>query len=135
MQGGLLNYIIMKTIISARRDILLDVQGSNVWSGQQVQSFNADAISWGALGQQVRVASSLRNRMSTPLTSAPQLYSPSGRYAIVPFSILIGLAVPLPFWIVHRYFPKLGANVSAPSGMPQNPSFEILNAGSSLLLI
>lgn len=88
--GGLLNYIIMKTIISARRDILLDVQGSNVWSGQQVQSFNADAISWGALGQ--------------------QLYSPSGRYAIVPFSILIGLAVPLPFWIVHRYFPKLGAN-------------------------
>ena len=57
MQGGLLNYIIMKTIISARRDILLDVQGSNVWSGQQVQSFNADAISWGALGQQVCAAS------------------------------------------------------------------------------
>ena len=73
--------------------------------------------------------------VDTPLTSPPQLYSPSGRYAIVPFSILIGLAVPLPFWIVHRYFPKLGANVSAPSGIPQNCSFEILNAGSSLLLI
>ncbi|KAF8234949.1 peptide transporter MTD1 [Tricholoma matsutake] len=88
--GGLLNYVIMKVIISSRREILLEVQGSNVWSGQQVQSFNSNAISWGALGN--------------------RLYAPGGRYAIVPFSILIGLAVPIPFWVIHRRFPKLGAN-------------------------
>ncbi|KAK7046341.1 peptide transporter MTD1 [Favolaschia claudopus] len=88
--GGLLNYVIMKVIVSSHREILLDVQGSNIWSGQQVQSFNADAVSWGALGN--------------------ILYAPSGRYGIVPFSILIGLAVPVPFYIVHRFFPKLGAN-------------------------
>ncbi|KAG6898080.1 hypothetical protein C0992_006000 [Termitomyces sp. T32_za158] len=88
--GGLLNYVIMKVIINTHREILLDVQGSNVWSGQQVQSFNSDAISWGALGN--------------------VLYAPGGRYSIVPFSILIGLAVPIPFWILHRFFPKLGAN-------------------------
>ncbi|KAJ7764356.1 OPT oligopeptide transporter protein-domain-containing protein [Mycena metata] len=88
--GGLLNYVIMKVIITSHREILLDVQGSNIWSGQQVQSFNADAVSWGALGN--------------------ILYAPSGRYGIVPFSILIGLIVPVPFWIVHQYFPKLGAN-------------------------
>ncbi|KAF8182489.1 peptide transporter MTD1 [Mycena galopus ATCC 62051] len=88
--GSLLNYVIMKVIISSHREILLDVQGSNIWSGQQVQTFNADAVSWGALGN--------------------ILYAPSGRYGIVPFSILIGLVVPVPFWIVHRFFPKLGAN-------------------------
>lgn len=88
--GGLLNYIIMKVIIDARRDILLDVQGTNIWSGQQVQSFNSNAVTWGALGG--------------------PLYSPSGRYGIVPLSILIGLAIPIPFWIVHKYFPKLGAD-------------------------
>ncbi|KAG6860795.1 hypothetical protein C0995_007505 [Termitomyces sp. Mi166 len=88
--GGLLNYVIMKVIVNSRREILLDVQGSNVWSGQQVQSFNSDAISWGALGN--------------------VLYAPGGRYSIVPFSILIGLAVPVPFWLLHRLFPKLGAN-------------------------
>ncbi|TCD60776.1 hypothetical protein EIP91_009533, partial [Steccherinum ochraceum] len=88
--GGLLNYIIMKVIIVAQRDILLDVQGSNVWSGQQVQSYNSDAITWGALGN--------------------HLYTPSGRYGIVPMSIIIGLAIPLPFWLVHLKFPKLGAN-------------------------
>ncbi|KAG6915154.1 hypothetical protein DXG01_012971 [Tephrocybe rancida] len=81
--GGLLNYVIMKVIIDSRREILLDIQGSNV-------SFNSNAISWGALGN--------------------LLYAPGGRYAIVPFSVLIGLAVPLPFWLIHRYFPKLGAN-------------------------
>ncbi|PAV19472.1 OPT oligopeptide transporter [Pyrrhoderma noxium] len=88
--GGLLNYVIMRVIIDAQRVVLLDVQGTNVWSGQQVQSFNADAVSWGALGN--------------------KLYTPSGRYGIVPLSILIGLAVPIPFWLVHQKFPKLGAN-------------------------
>ncbi|KAL0953014.1 hypothetical protein HGRIS_007218 [Hohenbuehelia grisea] len=88
--GGLLNYVIMKVILTTRREILLDVQGSNVWSGQQVQSFNSNAISWGALGN--------------------DLYAPGGRYWLVPFAVLIGLAVPLPFWLVHRFYPKLGAN-------------------------
>ncbi|KAJ3513900.1 hypothetical protein NLJ89_g2700 [Agrocybe chaxingu] len=87
--GGLLNYIIMKVIIGSHREILLDVQGSNIWSGQQVQSFNSDAVSWGALGN--------------------LLYAPDGRYGIVPFSILIGLAVPVPFWIIHQFWPKSGA--------------------------
>ncbi|KJA26691.1 hypothetical protein HYPSUDRAFT_132645 [Hypholoma sublateritium FD-334 SS-4] len=88
--GGLLNYVIMKSIIKSRREILLSVQGTNVWSGQQVQSFNSNAISWGALGS--------------------ILYAPGGRYVIVPFGILIGLAVPIPFWLLHRKFPKLGAD-------------------------
>ncbi|KAI0071867.1 peptide transporter MTD1 [Panus rudis PR-1116 ss-1] len=88
--GGLLNYIIMKVIIDAQHDILLDVQGSNVWSGQQVQSFNSDAITWGALGN--------------------HLYAPTGRYGIIPFSILIGLAVPIPFWLLHKWNPHIKAD-------------------------
>lgn len=41
----------MRTVIDSHREILLDVQGSNIWSGQQVQSYNSDAIAWGALGK------------------------------------------------------------------------------------
>jgi hypothetical protein len=41
----------MRTVISGNRDILLDTQGTNVWSGQQVQSYNSGAIAWGALGK------------------------------------------------------------------------------------
>ncbi|EEB93972.1 hypothetical protein MPER_07300 [Moniliophthora perniciosa FA553] len=61
--GALLNFIIMKIVISANRDILLSVQGTNVWSGAVVQSFNR--IAWGAL--------------------AKHLYSPSGRYGVSSF--------------------------------------------------
>ncbi|KAJ4480874.1 OPT oligopeptide transporter [Lentinula aciculospora] len=84
--GALLNYLIMKIVIASNREILLSVQGTNVWSGAAIQSFNSDAISWGAL--------------------AKQLYTPSGRYGIVPMSILIGLVVPIPFWLLHRKWPK-----------------------------
>jgi hypothetical protein len=49
--GALLNFVMMRTILDAHRDVLLDVQGTNVWSGQQVQSYNSAAIAWGALGK------------------------------------------------------------------------------------
>ncbi|KAJ7492455.1 OPT oligopeptide transporter [Mycena latifolia] len=84
--GALINYIIMKSIIASHRDILTSVQGTNTWSGAGVQSFNSDAIAWGAL--------------------AKQLYSPGSTYGIVPLSIIIGLFVPVPFYLLHRYFPK-----------------------------
>ncbi|KAK4052815.1 hypothetical protein OIV83_002102 [Microbotryomycetes sp. JL201] len=85
--GAILQLILMKTIISAQREILLDVQGSNIWSGQQVQSFNSQAVTWGALAQ--------------------SMYAPGSRYFIVPMSIIIGLFVPIPFWILHKFFPKM----------------------------
>ncbi|KAJ7070868.1 OPT oligopeptide transporter [Mycena amicta] len=84
--GALINYVIMRVIVSTHRDILLSVQGTNTWSGAGIQSFNSDAIAWGALSK--------------------QLYSPSSTYGIVPLSIIIGLFVPIPFFILHRYFPK-----------------------------
>ncbi|THU98300.1 hypothetical protein K435DRAFT_856838 [Dendrothele bispora CBS 962.96] len=73
--GGLLNYVyvIMKIVINAHRKILLDVQGSN-WSGQQVQTFDADAVTWGALGNTI--------------------YTPNGRY---------GLGAPIPFFVLHKW--------------------------------
>jgi hypothetical protein len=41
----------MKIIIATHAPVLRDVQGTNIWSGQQVQSFNSAAIAWGALGK------------------------------------------------------------------------------------
>ncbi|BGP57708.1 hypothetical protein JCM8202_005492 [Rhodotorula sphaerocarpa] len=88
--GAILQLIIMKDIVAAQRPLLLSTQGSNIWSGQQVQSFNSQAVSWGAL--------------------AKSFYGPGSPYAIIPYSILIGLACPLPFYVLHRFFPKAGFN-------------------------
>ncbi|EIN08007.1 OPT oligopeptide transporter [Punctularia strigosozonata HHB-11173 SS5] len=88
--GGVLNYVIMRTVLSSQRDILLDVQGSNVWSGQQVQSYNSDAIAWGALGK--------------------PLYATGTRYGFVPYMLLAGLGFPIPFWWLHKKYPNFGWN-------------------------
>ncbi|GAA5847863.1 hypothetical protein JCM9279_006672 [Rhodotorula babjevae] len=88
--GAILQLVIMKQIISSHRELLTDVQGNNFWSGQNVQSFNTEAVTWGAL--------------------AKHMYGPSSTYFIIPMAILIGLACPLPFYAAHRFFPRLGAD-------------------------
>ncbi|PFH46431.1 hypothetical protein AMATHDRAFT_77677 [Amanita thiersii Skay4041] len=88
--GGLLNFVIMKTVLGSQRDVLRDVQGTNVWSGQQVQAYNSDAIAWGALGK--------------------PLYAPGTRYGFVPYMLIAGLGFPVPFWLLHKKYPKVGFN-------------------------
>ncbi|KAG1725474.1 OPT oligopeptide transporter protein-domain-containing protein [Suillus paluster] len=90
--GAVLNYVLMNSIIDSQREILLSVQGTNIWSGQQPQSYNSQAIAWGGL--------------------AHELFSTGQRYQWVPLSYLIGLVAPLPFWIIHRYWPKLRMDYS-----------------------
>ncbi|SCZ88962.1 BZ3500_MvSof-1268-A1-R1_Chr1-1g00858 [Microbotryum saponariae] len=85
--GAILQLVVMKSIINSQRAVLLSVQGTNIWSGQQVQSYNSQAVAWGAL--------------------AKSMYAPGRPYFIIPVSIVIGLFVPLPFWVGHKFFPKL----------------------------
>ncbi|GAA5912995.1 hypothetical protein JCM6882_008892 [Rhodosporidiobolus microsporus] len=89
--GGIIQIALAKQLLKQKRDILLDPQGTNLWSGQNVQTVNAQAVTWGAL--------------------AKHMYSPSSTYAIIPFAVLIGFAVPVPFYILHRLYPKLRANL------------------------
>jgi hypothetical protein len=39
----------MNSIIDNQRPILLSVEGTNIWSGQQPQQYNSQAIAWGGL--------------------------------------------------------------------------------------
>lgn len=80
----------MRVVLTANREVLLDVQGTSVWSGQQVQSYNSGAISWGALGK--------------------PLYAPGTRYGWIPWTIVAGLGFPIPFYVLHRFWPKFGWN-------------------------
>lgn len=66
------------------------MQGTNIWSGQNVQSYNSQATAWGAL--------------------AGHMYSPGRPYFIIPISIVIGLFVPVPFYIAHKIWPKIHAD-------------------------
>ena len=70
--GAILNYVIMKVVIKENRTILLSVQGTNVWSGANIQSFNSNAVTWGGLSR--------------------ELYSPSGRYGVC---CLVSMGTPV----------------------------------------
>ncbi|KAH9481332.1 Oligopeptide transporter 5 [Psilocybe cubensis] len=88
--GSVLNFILMNSIIDNQREILLSVEGTNIWSGQQPQQYNSQAIAWGALSH--------------------QLFAIGKRYQFVAWAYLIGFLVPIPFWICHKLWPKLRAD-------------------------
>ncbi|GBE83823.1 OPT oligopeptide transporter [Sparassis crispa] len=86
--GALLNYVMMLSIINAQRPALLSISGTRLWSGQNAQAYNSNAISWGALGS--------------------EMFGSSGTYHMVPIALAIGLFLPVPFYIAHRIWPKAG---------------------------
>jgi hypothetical protein len=77
----------MNSIIDNQREILLSVEGTNIWSGQQPQQYNSQAIAWGGLSH--------------------ELFKPGKRYQWVVWAYGLGIFVPIPFWIAHRFWPKL----------------------------
>ncbi|KAE8444125.1 hypothetical protein EG329_000813 [Mollisiaceae sp. DMI_Dod_QoI] len=85
--GSIFSYVLMSSITTNQREILLSIEGTNIWSGQSVQNYNSQAIAWGGL--------------------AKQLFSAGGIYQWVTFAFLIGFTLPVPFWIAHKYFPKM----------------------------
>ncbi|KAJ7124721.1 OPT oligopeptide transporter protein-domain-containing protein [Mycena filopes] len=80
-------FVLMNSIIDNQRPILLSVEGTNIWSGQQPQQYNSQAVAWGGLSH--------------------QLFAVNQRYQWVAWAYVVGLFVPVPFWIVYRYWPKL----------------------------
>ncbi|KAH8115217.1 OPT oligopeptide transporter protein-domain-containing protein [Phellopilus nigrolimitatus] len=88
--GAVLNFVLMNSIIDAQAPVLLSVEGTNVWSGQQPQQYNSQAIAWGGL--------------------AHELFAAGTRYQWVPWAYVVGLIVPVPFWLVHKRWPGLRAD-------------------------
>lgn len=51
--GSILNWVMMNSIVTAQREVLLSVEGTSIWSGQNVQSYNAQAIAWGGAADKI----------------------------------------------------------------------------------
>ncbi|KAH6672407.1 OPT oligopeptide transporter protein-domain-containing protein [Halenospora varia] len=79
--GAIFNYIMMKTIVTNQFTILKSIEGSNIWSGQNVQQYNTLAIAWSIAGD---------------------MFSVGARYQWVTISYLLGFIVPVPFWLLYR---------------------------------
>ncbi|KAF2152269.1 OPT superfamily oligopeptide transporter [Myriangium duriaei CBS 260.36] len=80
--GAIFNYIMMQSIVTNQSTILKASEGSNIWSGQNVQQYNTLAIAWSIAGD---------------------MFSVGARYQWVTISYLVGFVVPLPFYFLYRY--------------------------------
>ena len=83
--GALLNYVMMLSIVKNQAEILVSIEGTNIWSGANIQYFNSQAISWAI---------------------APKMFSAGARYQWVTLGYFLGFLAPLPFYFMHRLFPK-----------------------------
>jgi hypothetical protein len=81
--GAVLDYVVMQSVVSAQFDLLTSIQGSNVWSGQQVQQFSTLGIAWGMAGKMFSIG--------------------TGKYPWVTAAYLLGFLVPLPFYFAYRF--------------------------------
>ena len=96
--------VIMNSIIDNQWEILLSIQGTNIWSGQQPQQYNSQAIAWGGL-RWVFYQSSFE--FVDDHLRSHELFAIGKRYQFVAWAYLIGLMVPVPFWIMYKLWPKL----------------------------
>lgn len=77
----------MVSVVDSQRDILKDPTGTNVWSGQVVQSLNSDAVTWAL---------------------AKDLYTFKGPYWIIPISLIFGMVPTTVQWFINKvrfFFP------------------------------
>lgn len=81
--GALFNWIMMITIVDNQADILSAIQGTNIWSGQNIQILNSSGIAW---------------------SIADKMFSVGARYQWVTIAFLLGFIVPVPFWLLHKYW-------------------------------
>lgn len=72
---------VMVSVVDAQREILLDPEGTNVWSGQVVQSLNSAAVTW---------------------SLAKELYGRNGPYFVIPLSLVIGMVPTTLQWLISR---------------------------------
>ena len=72
----------MLSIVNNQAPILKSIEGSNIWSGANVQGYYTLAIAWSVAGD---------------------MFSVGARYQWVTISYLIGFIVPVPFYIIYRY--------------------------------
>ncbi|KAM0454484.1 hypothetical protein ACHAPV_008355 [Trichoderma viride] len=79
--GAIMDYVMMVSIVDNQTETLLSIDGTNIWSGQNVQGYNTLAVAW---------------------SLAKNMFSAGSQYQWVTLSYLVGFAAPIPFWLAWK---------------------------------
>ncbi|KAI9606693.1 hypothetical protein H4Q26_006230 [Puccinia striiformis f. sp. tritici PST-130] len=92
--GVLINFVVFLSILSSEREALLKPEGNSAFSGMHLTSFEAQSITWGIFGK--------------------RLYGAGKRYAFVPYSLLVGFLLPIPFYLLQKGITNLAVSLLHP---------------------
>lgn len=106
--GAIINYLLMNSITTNQRDVLMSIQGTNIWSGQVIQSFNSN-VSTLALSRSSWCRARLTLFQAIAFGALSQYMFNVGRtYSWVVLALPLGFVIPLPLYFLHRRFPGRG---------------------------
>jgi len=86
LTGGVVHILVMMSIVNSQRDVLLLPHGNGIFSGVRLSLGAYQATAWGLFSQAI--------------------FYPGKIYAFLPYALIIGFFVPVPFLIFNRFFPK-----------------------------
>ncbi|KAI8801477.1 OPT oligopeptide transporter protein-domain-containing protein [Cladochytrium replicatum] len=91
--GSLVNYAVMKILILSVDDITQyareGIADDEQWSARLTQIFFTASVIWGAIG---------------PM----RIFARGSPYEVTNWFFLIGAILPIPFWLLHKKYPKAG---------------------------
>ncbi|RIB06054.1 OPT oligopeptide transporter protein [Gigaspora rosea] len=92
--GCIVNFWTMQIIIDTKRTYLdgTETDPSGQWTGYQSETFNTASIVWGLIGP-------------------AKTFGAGSIYNILLWGFLIGFFLPIPFYLLHRKFPKAKFNL------------------------
>ncbi|KAL1628600.1 hypothetical protein SLS56_005832 [Neofusicoccum ribis] len=111
--GSIISYIVMTEITKDQRAILLTPRGTLVWSGHNTQKLHAQTTAFGTL--------------------STALFTHGSRYAALPLSLLIGLALPLPTYLLGRHLHRAFTLLNTPLVLAYAGILAAVPASSAML--
>ncbi|RIB14300.1 oligopeptide transporter 6-like protein [Gigaspora rosea] len=92
--GCIVNFWTMQMIIDSKRTYLdgTETDPSGQWTGYQSEIFNTASIVWGLIGP-------------------AKTFGAGSPYNVLLWGFLIGIFLPIPFYLLHRKFPKAKFNL------------------------
>ncbi|KAI1318499.1 hypothetical protein EDD11_006381 [Mortierella claussenii] len=88
--GAFVNLQVLEWVLLYNRQALFDAQPRSGWSFRNLDLFFSASLLWGAI-------------------SPKRLFSGDSIYHLLPLCFLVGVFLPVPFYVMYRYYPPYGA--------------------------
>ncbi|KAF9114541.1 hypothetical protein BGX27_010516 [Mortierella sp. AM989] len=100
--GAFINLQVLEWVLLYNRKALFDADPHSGWSFRNLDLFFSASLLWGAI-------------------SPTRLFAEGSIYQFLPYCFILGIILPVPFYVMYRYYPPYGAMCKGDSPFPFLP--------------